>query len=64
MGRGAAAPHRTQHITDRERPVPVVQVDYHYLNEVGEQCTIENRFSTTLAVVDCDTAVPLQLSLP
>ena len=43
----------------------MVQLDHHYLKDDGEEAkTPEERFSCTLAVVDCDTATPLQLSLP
>jgi hypothetical protein len=65
LGKGAAAPHSTQHITGREAEVPVIQTDHHYLKDDGEDAKeVEERFSTTLAAVDCDTGVPLQLSLP
>ncbi|CAK0818910.1 unnamed protein product [Prorocentrum cordatum] len=48
-----------------EPEVPVVQIDYHFLKDDGEETEdAANRFSTTLAVIDCDTGVPLQLSLP
>ena len=50
---------------DKEAPVPVVQVDYHFFNDDGSEAeTAEASLSTTLGVVDCDTGTPLQLSLP
>ncbi|CAK0836500.1 unnamed protein product, partial [Prorocentrum cordatum] len=66
FGKGDAAPHRgVQFLTDKEPEVPVVQIDYHFLKDDGEETEdAANRFSTTLAVIDCDTGVPLQLSLP
>ena len=65
FGKGAAAPHPTQHLTNKEAEMPVVQIDYHFLKDDGEESdNIDNRYSTTLAVVDCDTATPMQLSLP
>ena len=52
--------------------MPVIQLDYHFLNddgkeianEAGDTETLSDLYSTTLAAVDCDTATPLQLSLP
>ncbi|CAK0850526.1 unnamed protein product, partial [Prorocentrum cordatum] len=66
FGKGDAAPHRgVQFLTDKEPEVPVVQIDCHFLKDDGEKTEdAANRFSTTLAVIDCDTGVPLQLSLP
>ncbi|CAK0822283.1 unnamed protein product [Prorocentrum cordatum] len=66
FGKGDAAPHRgVQFLTDKEPEVSVVQIDYHFLKDDGEETEdAANRFSTTLAVIDCDTGVPLQLGLP
>ena len=65
MGKGAAAPQSTQYITDKGPTTPVVQLDHHYLKDDGEEAIgVEDRFSTTLAFVDVDTAAAIQLSLP
>jgi len=54
--------------------VPVIQIDYHFLKDDGEELEINDTtgkterfkelYATTLAVVDCDTAAPLQITLP
>ncbi|CAK0814682.1 unnamed protein product, partial [Prorocentrum cordatum] len=66
FGKGDAAPHRgVQFLTDKEPEVPVVQIDYRFLKDDGHEAEdAANRFSTTLAVIDFDAGVPLQLSLP
>ncbi len=59
FGKGAAAPHSAQHITDRAPSSPVIQIDHHYLKDDGDEAKeVDERFSTTLAAVDCDTGVP------
>ena len=59
LGKGAGAKHSTQHITDKPAPIPIVQVDYHYLKDGGGEATGEaDRFVTTVAAVDCDSVCP------
>ena len=63
-GRGTSSPHPTQYVTDKPTPIPVVQLDYHFLKDDGEEAEdtgakVGERFATTLAVVDCDSATPI-----
>ena len=64
MGRGVAAPHSTQALTSAEKELPVVQLDFHFMKEDGNQCEEANAYATTVGGVDVDTMVPLQLSVP
>jgi len=65
FGKAVATKHTSHLLTGKTAELPVVQIDYHFLKDDGEETEVEaNRFSTTIAVVDCDTGTPMQLSLP
>lgn len=63
MGKGKASPHKLQLIESKDAKIPRVQCDYMQVKSDESPDDSAQPWATALTCVDCDTALPLSLSI-